>query len=290
MELNRNHAPRSGNSAPDDSAVASDRLRKAIERNRAKRAKQEASTPQASGPARPAMASRPAQAQRPVAAQARPAAQPRPAVQARPVARPSAVAGATRAGETKWAMPEENARPSVQAAPARNVAPKTASPTAAASASYPRTEVRKPVSSAQDVELEAPLKARGTTTVRPKYTTNAPATRPTVSKKRKKKANKTQKYLEYLVIGSWAFCCILLLRLLFSDRGVIDFYSRHSVLDNKKIEYQNIQDDNQGLRKEISLIRSNKKYQKKIVRDHLGYISRSEYLILFPREKKDLSI
>ena len=36
---------------------------------------------------------------------------------------------------------------------------------------------------------------------------------------------------------------------------------------------------------EIKKIGSNSTYQKKLVRDNLGFIARDEYLILFPREK-----
>ena len=84
--------------------------------------------------------------------------------------------------------------------------------------------------------------------------------------------------------GLWIFCAILLLRLIFSDGGVSDFYDKKQKLVNREEELSRIKKENDHLIKEIDLLKHNSVFQKKIVRDHLGYIAYDEFLILFPEE------
>ncbi len=83
----------------------------------------------------------------------------------------------------------------------------------------------------------------------------------------------------------WALCAIILLRLVFSSGGLIDFYSKNNVYQEFEKELSNYETENQELRSEIQKITSNSTYQKKLVRDHLGFISKEEFLILFASEK-----
>ena len=101
----------------------------------------------------------------------------------------------------------------------------------------------------------------------------------TVKTKNKKKLKKG--WIDYFVMMGWIFCIALSLRLIFSDRGVIDYYSKSSEINGKYHELEMINQENVIIAKEIEKIRESSRYQKKIVRDHLGFISPNEYLLVF---------
>lgn len=109
-------------------------------------------------------------------------------------------------------------------------------------------------------------------------------------KSKKAKSNLKLKMQKYLHIAGWIFCLFLVLRLVFADRGVVDFYKRNAHLDKRMDRFQEIRNENSDLEKEIVLIRSSRGYQKKLVRDHLGFIDRDEFLILFAKGSKKKSI
>lgn len=79
-----------------------------------------------------------------------------------------------------------------------------------------------------------------------------------------------------------AVCGVLLVRLIFSNGGVIDYYSRVNQYKDKQREYQRTIADNKKIIAEIKKIKTNPSYQKKLVRDHLGLIASDEYLVVFP--------
>ncbi len=93
-----------------------------------------------------------------------------------------------------------------------------------------------------------------------------------------------------LVYFGWAFCLFLVLRLTFAGGGIIDNIKKASVLSDKKDELTFTEQENIALGKEIGLIEKNAAYQKKLVRDNLGFIASDEYLVLFQEEKKAKSI
>lgn len=155
------------------------------------------------------------------------------------------------------------------------------------------TGTRRSVASADNVEFTTAIrKSSGrapatvsyseakTPTVVSRRTLRSPTTTTSRSKKPKSKLLKNTN--EYVVKGIWVFCAILLLRLVFSDGGVRDFYAKKDVLKGRHDELVRIQNENQDLLKEIDLLRKDANYQKKVVRDHLGYIASDEFLILFP--------
>ncbi len=80
----------------------------------------------------------------------------------------------------------------------------------------------------------------------------------------------------------WAICGVLLVRLIFSNGGVMDYYSRVSSFEQKQSEYNKIISQNKAIIAEIKKIKTNKSYQKKLVRDNLGLIATDEYLVVFP--------
>lgn len=92
------------------------------------------------------------------------------------------------------------------------------------------------------------------------------------------------KWQNYLVKGCWAFCALMLVRLFLSQGGVMDYYDQSRVLGEKKLELEQIRSENMALTKEISRMLNDVGYQKKIVRDNLGFIAQDEFLILFPKE------
>ena len=114
--------------------------------------------------------------------------------------------------------------------------------------------------------------------------------------KAKPAVRKTRKRKYSVQLPSWALklawiaCAVLMVRLLFSDRGVFDYYSRNNDYKGQISEYEGIIQENNSLRSEIDKIKSNQSYQKKLVRDHLGFISKDEFLILFAKEKSDQAI
>ena len=73
----------------------------------------------------------------------------------------------------------------------------------------------------------------------------------------------------------------VLLRLVFSGGGIIDYYDKKEVLEKRQAGLVRLKKENADLVKEIELIKKSPSYQKKIVRQHLGHIAKDEYLILF---------
>jgi len=207
-------------SSSDKSTIGSDRLRKAIERNRAKQARRSSKT--------------------------------------------SSVV------DTSWAPPM--------------------------GASAPKGPTRKTVAQAGDVEFTSTLrKGVNKSPANVSYSspgTSAGTTRTRVAKtralarKQTKSVSRTRRKTviepnRYLVRGIWIFCAFLLLRLVFSAGGIIDYYEKKEVLARKVSSLERVKEENSDLVKEIEKIKNNASYQKKIVRKHLGHIAKDEYLVLF---------
>ncbi len=81
----------------------------------------------------------------------------------------------------------------------------------------------------------------------------------------------------------------LLIRIVFMNGGIIELQSKKSELKNKFETLQNIKKENIALKVEIDKIQNDKSYQKKLARDHLGFISEDEHLILFESDLSDSS-
>lgn len=225
----------------NDQAVGSDRLRKAIERNRAKQAKRSQSTTRA--------ASTPAASNADVV-------------------------------DSDWSLPGSGAS-SVKA-----------------SSSAPSASTRRSVGKAGEQEFTTELRKRTSRAPAPvnykAKSSNAPVparTRKKVTtvkslgtKGKSKRASKKKsgQANEYIIKGVWVFCALLFVRLILSDGGVVDFYDKREVLQERFNAKETIEKENVALLKEINLLKKNSQYQKKVVRDHLGYIASDEFLILFP--------
>lgn len=105
----------------------------------------------------------------------------------------------------------------------------------------------------------------------------------TTSSARKKQKSLDPKYQDWLVKGSWIFCAVMVLRLIFAAGGVTDYYSQKSSVKDRLDELSSIKKENMQLVREIERMRSDAGYQKKLVRDNLGFIASDEFLILFPK-------
>jgi len=92
------------------------------------------------------------------------------------------------------------------------------------------------------------------------------------------------KLVDYLVKGTWLFCGFLVLRLIFASGGVTDYFSQKSILSDRLSELSRIKNENMGLVSEIERMQLDAGYQKKLVRDNLGFIAPDEYLVLFPKD------
>lgn len=93
-----------------------------------------------------------------------------------------------------------------------------------------------------------------------------------------------------LILLGWGLCFFMLIRLITIKRGVLDYYSREGAFKKNIERLHNIEKNNVNLSKQIDFIKTNRPYQKKLVRDHLGFIAADEFLILFPKETKKKSI
>jgi cell division protein FtsB len=82
----------------------------------------------------------------------------------------------------------------------------------------------------------------------------------------------------------WMVCGALFLRLIFMDSGVIDYYDMENSLVENNYQLELIKADNKDVVSEIYKIKTSSRYQKKIVRNHLGVIAQDEYLILFAKD------
>ncbi len=110
-----------------------------------------------------------------------------------------------------------------------------------------------------------------------------PAIRSTNKKVSKPKKNLLPK------IG-WSLVGILVLRLIFMDRGVWDYFATESNIREQQNELRDIRKENSELKTEITRIQSDKNFQRHLAKEHLGVIAADEFLILFagetPEEQK----
>ena len=112
----------------------------------------------------------------------------------------------------------------------------------------------------------------------------APALNYHTTSSRKKSKPLDPAIVSFLTKCAWIFAGFLVLRLVFAKGGVTDFYSQHKVLTQKQSELKQIKDENMQLVREIERMHTDAGYQKKLVRDNLGFIAADEFLVLFPKE------
>lgn len=157
----------------------------------------------------------------------------------------------------------------------------------------PRPRVQERVQAASEVRSNTVITRRSV--ARPDEADFAPAKRAprkvasqisyTTTTGRKKSKPLDPAITGYLLKGCWIFCVIMILRLIFASGGVTDYYSRRSVFSDRLHELDRIKKENMQLVHEIERMQSDSSFQKKLVRDNLGFIASDEFLVLFPKEK-----
>ena len=153
-------------------------------------------------------------------------------------------------------------------APASNT-PLSASNSQRVSVATPSTETQfvrptRTQSSARKSTIKYPVKKTSTT--------------------KRKRAKTTKARNEWVMRGAWLFLAVIFVRLVFAERGVLDYFSMKDLIDHKLNLIEQTRVDNKEIVKEMDLIRNSARYQKKIVREKLGFISQDEYLVIFSGE------
>ncbi|GAB4009911.1 MAG: hypothetical protein Fur0010_01440 [Bdellovibrio sp.] len=136
--------------------------------------------------------------------------------------------------------------------------------------------------------LDRPItrtRARATSVNYPVTKTTSRATSKTTTKRATSRSKSSDGPLQIwgMRIG-WAFFVFLFLRLIFSNGGIVDYYNKKSLLNNQLSELETIKLENKAILAEIDQLSHDKSYQKRMVREHLGFISSDEFLILFAKE------
>ncbi len=104
-----------------------------------------------------------------------------------------------------------------------------------------------------------------------------------LGKSKAKVSRKSKKLLDHLVVFGWVCIFVLSIQLIFSDRGIVDYYQHQNSLEMLQHEQEQIITENSEIVTEVKKIKESSRYQKKIVRDNLGFIGQQEYLILFAK-------
>ncbi len=82
----------------------------------------------------------------------------------------------------------------------------------------------------------------------------------------------------------WAIACMMFLRLLLMENGIVDYYKLESTIEDNHQKLALVKKENSELVAQIHKIQTSGKYQRKMARDHLGVIASNEYLILFSKD------
>jgi len=87
----------------------------------------------------------------------------------------------------------------------------------------------------------------------------------------------------------WAIIGLLILRLIFMDRGVWDYFATEKNIDEKHNELRAIGVENKELKTEIGRVKMDGGFQRQLAKEHLGVIAADEFLILFAGESAESS-
>jgi hypothetical protein len=156
------------------------------------------------------------------------------------------------------------------------------------------TNIRRGIATANNVEFTSELTSP---TPKPPVPIKYVSAKRKVTARRKKPTSsalpqwlEASSPLDYFVKACWIFAFVLVGRLIFSTGGVVDFYSKKSLIAQKVHEKNLVIEENASLVVELEMIKNDQAYQRKLVREHLGFIGVDEYLILFQSERRPPSI
>lgn len=88
----------------------------------------------------------------------------------------------------------------------------------------------------------------------------------------------------------WGMYALMILRLIFMQGGLLDFYYMEQALNEKQSEIAMLQAENESIADDIEKLRTDRNFQKKTARENLGVIAEDEYLVVFAREVEGKSI
>lgn len=128
-------------------------------------------------------------------------------------------------------------------------------------------------------------RARTTTVNYPVAKTTSRATTKTTTKRATSRSRSSDSPLNMWAMRiGWAFFGFLFLRLIFSNGGIVDYYNKKSLIASQLRELETIQQENKAILGEIDMLSHDRSFQKRMVREHLGFISSDEFLILFAKQ------
>lgn len=111
-------------------------------------------------------------------------------------------------------------------------------------------------------------------------------TRPArISRPKTKKKNKSRKNVLSRI--GWSVIGLLVLRLIFMDRGVWDYFATERTINERQEELRSLEKENKEIQTEISRIHVDKNYQRQLAKEHLGVLAADEFLILFAGESAE---
>lgn len=144
------------------------------------------------------------------------------------------------------------------------------------SGSSQRISVATPAS---ETTFVRPVKARTTTK---KSSIKYPVKKTSTTKRKRVKATKARN--AWLMKGAWILLGLIFIRLVFAERGIIDYFSMKDLIGHKLDLIEQTKVENKAILKEMEMIKNNSRYQKQIVREKLGFITKDEYLVIFSGE------
>lgn len=105
--------------------------------------------------------------------------------------------------------------------------------------------------------------------------------------RRAKPKLKAKKKFDPITRIGWGIVGILVLRLIFMERGVIDYLGMNSRINEKKQEITRLENENSAISSEMRRLTLDKSYQRQITKETLGVIAADEFLVLFAGESEE---
>jgi cell division protein FtsB len=98
---------------------------------------------------------------------------------------------------------------------------------------------------------------------------------------------KAKNKVDLLPRVGWAIVALCMLRLVFMERGVIDYVGMDKKIAERQTELARVQKENDEIGTEIRRITLDKSYQRQLAKEILGVIAADEFLILFAGESSE---
>lgn len=88
-----------------------------------------------------------------------------------------------------------------------------------------------------------------------------------------------------VVLVIWA---LSLIRLTTMDQGLLDYYQRQHIIEQRRDELDFLVLENEALRMDLKRMQEDRRYQKMLVNEYLGFIEKDEYLLVFPEDRDSI--